>query len=143
MATAEVHDQRVAAVLVQRLVQQEDVAHRLGHLRLMETNHAVVNPEARKRDASGRPRLRRLVLVVGENEVRATSMDLEVEAQQPLCHRRALDVPPGTPSSPGGIPRRVLAGLVRLPQREVERVTLQVRAFHLLPLVHVLNSPVR
>ena len=70
-------------------------------------------------------------------------MDLEVEPQQALGHRRALDVPARPPAAPGRVPGGVLAGLLCLPQREVERVELEVGALHALALVHVVHAPVR
>ena len=52
-----------------------------------------------------------LVLVMGEDEVDAAAVDLEVGAQLLLGHRRALDVPAGAPLAPGALPRGVLAWL--------------------------------
>ena len=93
--------------------------------------------------ASGSPwaaqRLGRLVLMVREGQVRAAAVDLEVQAEQLLGHRRALDVPAGTAATPGRIPGGVLAGLLRLPQREVERIALAVGALLALALIEVLE----
>ena len=69
MAAAEVHDHGVAAVALERLVQDEDISHRLGHLLAVELDHAVVDPQLRQRRPVSCPCLRRLVLVVGKDEI--------------------------------------------------------------------------
>ena len=66
--------------------------------------------------------------MMGEDEVRSAAVDLEVDPEQLLGHRRALDVPARAPGTPRCGPARVLAGLLRLPQREVEWVALAVGA---------------
>ena len=63
-------------------------------------------------------------------------MDLEVEPEQLLRHRRALDVPAGPALPPGTRPGGVLAGLASLPEREVERRLLELGDSRLLALVH-------
>ena len=64
-----------------------------------------------------------LVLVVREDEVEPSAVDVEGLAEVLLAHRRALDVPPGTASPPRRVPRR-LARLLGLPEREVEGLPL-------------------
>ena len=78
-----------------------------------------------KRGAIGRLGLRHLVLVVWEDEVGAAAVDVERQAEGLLGHCGAFEVPAGTPLTPGRGPVR-LAGLCRLPQREVEWVLLAV-----------------
>jgi len=70
-------------------------------------------------------------------------VNLEVEAQQRLGHRRALDMPAGAAAAPRRVPGGVLAWLVRLPEGEIERVALELGAFHPLPLIHLVDSPMR
>ena len=88
-------------------------------------------------------RLRRLVLVVGEDQVVAAAVDLERRAEHRLRHRGALDVPARPAAAPRRVPRRVLHRLGRLPEREVERVLLARGALEPLALVHVLDVAVR
>ena len=128
MRADEQHHQRVAPDVVEHLVQRHDVADALGHLLLAELEHAVVHPDLRELAAARHARLGRLVLVVGEDEVVAAAVDLKSDPEPLLGHRRALDVPARPAAAPGREPDRVLAVLVRLPQREVERVLLQRRA---------------
>jgi hypothetical protein len=52
-------------------------------------------------------------------------VDVEGLAQVLLAHRRALDVPARTPAAPRCVPRG-LAGLLGLPEREVERLALEL-----------------
>ena len=116
-------------------MQEADVAHRLGHLLLVQLDHPVVHPDLRQLGAMRGPGLGRLVLVMGEDQVRPAAVDVEAHAQQLLGHRGALDVPARPAAAPGGLPGRVLPLLGRLPQREVERITLALRSLQPLPLV--------
>jgi hypothetical protein len=62
-------------------------------------------------------------------------MDLEGRAKELLRHRRAFDVPTGTPAPPGRVPGGVLALFRGLPEGEVARVLLErarVVVLHLL-----------
>src|SRR2546428_3806714 len=61
-----------------------------------------------------------------EAEVEPAAVQLERGAQVLLRHRRALDVPAGPAPTPRRLPPRVLLRLVRLPEREVPLVLLQV-----------------
>ncbi len=115
---------------------------RLRHLLLVGADHPVVHPGARERPSARRLGLRDLVLVVREDEVRAAGVDREVEAEQLLGHRRALDVPSGPALAPRRRPGRVLALLARLPEREVEPVALALAAARLLALVHLVGIAV-
>src|SRR5919197_101573 len=129
----EEEQQRLAPPAVERLANRDDVARGLRHLRAGEAEHPVVRPDAREL-VPERARLRQLVLVVREDEVEAAAVDLEGGPEELLGHNRALDVPARPATAPGRLPRRVLAGLVRLPEREVPRILLQ--RVRLLVLVH-------
>ena len=61
-------------------------------------------------------------------------------AEQLLRHRRALDVPARAAAPPRRVPRGVLALLMRLPEREVERVLLAVGPLDALALVHLVDG---
>src|SRR5581483_4104916 len=111
--------------------QADDVAERLRHLLARQPQHPVVHPDPGELTA-GAPRLRDLVLVVRENEVEPAAVDLEDRAEELLRHRRALDVPARPAGPPRRLPERVLALLVRLPEREVARILLQLALLLLL-----------
>ena len=85
-------------------------------------------------------RLRDLVLVVREDEVEPAAVDLERRPEQLLGHHGALDVPAGAPAAPRRVPPRVLAGLVRLPEREVARILLARVRLLILDLVGPLTG---
>ena len=70
-------------------------------------------------------------------------MDVEARSEQTLRHRRALDVPARAARSPGRPPLAVLARLVRLPEREVERVLLERGTLDALALVHLVGFAAR
>ena len=105
VAAGEVQDERLAADLVEHLAEPADVADGLGHLRVGELQHPVVHPHAGERLAAPGQRLRRLVLVVREDEVDPAAVDVEVHAQVLLGHRGALDVPAGAARRPTASPR--------------------------------------
>src|SRR5437667_5968770 len=75
---------------------------------------------------------------MGEDQVEPAAVDLEARPELVLSHDRALDVPARSPAPPRRIPRRVLARLVRLPEREVARVLLERVRLLLLDLVGTL-----
>ena len=104
-----------------------------------DPDHPVVHPDPREGHAARGLGLGDLVLVVGEDEVRAAAVDLEVRAEKLLGHRRALDVPAGAPLAPRRWPAGVLVGLAGLPEGEVERALLERGAAGLLALVHLLG----
>ena len=79
-----------------------------------------------ERLAGVRLRLDQLVLVVGEDQVEAAAVDVEVAAQVLHAHGRAFDVPAGPPRPPGALPRR-LAGLRAFPEREIAGMPLERR----------------
>jgi hypothetical protein len=82
----------------------------------------VVHPEARERyDARKCFGLGNFVLVVGEDEVEAAAVQVDLLAEVPQRHRRALNVPARPAGAPGAIPGG-LARLRALPEREVHRV---------------------
>src|SRR5262249_39003013 len=89
------------------------------------THQAVVHPVPRERLAGVRLRLGQLVLVVRERQVQPAAVDVERRADQLHRHGRALDGPAGPALAPRAVPGR-LAGLGRLPQREVAGVALLV-----------------
>src|SRR5206468_12478962 len=84
-----------------------------------------------------------LVLVVGKGQVYTAAVDLEADAEQRLSHRRALDVPAGASKPPRGGPGDVLAGLLGLPEGEIECVGLALGALELFALVHLLDVATR
>ena len=61
--------------------------------------------------------------MVGEGQVAAATLDVELHPQSVAGDRRALDVPPGSARPPGGGPRR-LAGTIDAPQQRIQRVFL-------------------
>ena len=98
-----------------------------------------MHPDPRQPPPAGCERLRGLVLVVREDQINAAAVDVDVDAQQRLGHRRALDVPAGAALAPRRAPGRVLVRLGRLPQREIQRILLEIRALDALALVHLVD----
>ena len=95
-----------------------------------------VHPETREGLPGGALALRDLVLVMGEDQIHATGVDVDRRAvQQPQRHRGALDVPARPARSHAEIPCR-LAGFGRLPQHEVASVLFLV-AVRVNPCAHL------
>src|SRR5204862_1707211 len=95
------------------------VTQRLGHLLAGQRHPAVVQPITGETVASSFG-LGPLVLVVREDQVQPTAVDVELRAEVGGGHRRALQVPAGAPSAPWRRPGR-LAGSGALPHGEVPR----------------------
>ncbi len=107
MTTASRPDTRV-----EHLVQRCDVADRLGHLLAGELDHPVVHPEPRQLPPARRAGLGGLVLVVGKHEVRATSVDVEADAERSSAIAEHSMCQPGRPVPPRRLPPGVLPRLV-------------------------------
>jgi hypothetical protein len=88
-----------------------------------ETDHPHVEPVTTEGLARHRLRLGRLALVVGEDEVAPSSVEIDGVTQLAHGQGRAFDVPAGPARTPAGLPGRFVGGR-RLPQHEVERVAL-------------------
>src|SRR3954454_15667081 len=73
-----------------------------------------------------------------EHEIEAAAVDLELGPELLLCHHRALDVPARPAEAPRRLPRRVLAGLRRLPESEVPGILLE-RVRSLLLVRHLVG----
>src|SRR3954454_3843161 len=96
------------------LTDPRDVACRLRHLRTRRLEMGAVEPGPDEGLAGRRLALGDLVLVVGEDQVDATGVQVERRPEVRHAHRRAFDVPAGT----AGAERRLpgwLAGLRTLP----------------------------
>ena len=119
----------LGVVLLQHLADGEEVAQRLRHLLVVDAHEAVVHPVIDEGVAVRALGLGDLVLVVGELQVHAAAVDVEVVAEQVRAHRRALDVPARAALAPRRRPLDLarLLDLGVLPQHEVERVVLVLR----------------
>ena len=145
VAGGEVQDQRLAADLVEHLGQPADVADRLGHLLALGRPRACRCASTSAPAACPRPATVWAISFswCGKTRSMPPPWMSNSEPQQLLGHRRALDVPARPAAPPRRVPRRVLALLVRLPEREVERVLFQVGAFDALALVHLVDVAAR
>ena len=125
--------QHLRRPFLQQVPDDEEVAQGFGHLLLVHGHETVVQPVTGKGSV---PlvglRLGDLVLVMGEDQVAATAMDVEPESQVLDRHHRALQVPARPARSPGAVPVR-LARLGSLPEHKVQRV--------LFALVHLYPRP--
>ena len=120
--------------LGQEVADTLDVADRAGHLRAGHPQVRAVEPGLDERLAGRRLALGELVLVVREDQVDRTGVDVERRPEVLHAHRRALDMP----ARPARADRRLearLAGLGTLPDGEVADVVLGVLV-GLDPLAH-------
>src|SRR6478609_2986475 len=109
----------------QHLPHPGDVPGRLGHLRAGRLEVRTMEPRLDEGLAGGGLALGDLVLVVGEDQVDATGMDVERRAEVGHAHRRAFDVPARPARPDRGLPGW-LAWFGCLPEREVADVVLAV-----------------
>ena len=99
---------------------RKHVAERFRHLLAAHGHPAVVQPVPAETIARGLA-LRAFVLVVRENQIQTTTMDIELRTEEGLGHSGAFEVPARTSAAPRRRPRG-LSLLGRLPQREVTRI---------------------
>jgi len=88
-----------------------------------------MHPGVGKGSVPGAHGLGGLVLVVREDEVGTTAVDVDRRAEVAVDHRAALGVPARPAGSPRGVPAG-LAGLSGLPEREVKGIVLLVVDLH-------------
>ena len=115
----------------EELVQRDEVAKALAHLLPVDGNHVVVHPVFYHGFALRCHGLCYLALVVGEDEVHAAAVDVEVAAEVLASHRRALAVPSRETVTPGRGPAHDVLRLRLLPQGEVYLVFLLAHAVEL------------
>ena len=106
----------------------EEVLQGLGHLDGLSVGalglqHTVVHPVVGELASAGCLGLRDLVLVVGEDQVVPSAVDVDGVAEIMPDHGRALDVPAGPSLAPGRVPED-LSGLDSFPYGEVEGILL-------------------
>src|SRR3954452_5122739 len=96
----------------------------MRHLLAARTDEADVHPVLHKRlPPRKRFALGDLVLVMGEDEVLAAAVDVDLVAESVADHGGALDVPAGPALPPWAFPERLLR-LRALPECEVAGVAL-------------------
>src|SRR5215470_11143796 len=87
--------------LGQDVAHGDEVALGLGHLDAANRQHPVVQPIPCERVAiMGADALSDLVLVVREDQIETTAMDVESFAELAIAHRGAFDVPARPPTPP-------------------------------------------
>ncbi len=113
----------VGVPLLQQVAHEDQIAERLGHLGAVQTDQPDVEPVAHEGTAGDRLGLRRLALVMGEDQIAAATVYVEGLPQLAKGQRRTFDVPSGTARSPTRLPRGLI-GQRGLPQDEVEGMAL-------------------
>ena len=108
----------------EELLQGDGVAERLAHLLPVVSDHVVVHPPAHHLFAFGGYGLRDLALVVGEDEVHAAAVDVEMVAEVLAAHRGAFAVPAWEALAPLRWPTHDVLRCGAFPEGEVDGVTL-------------------
>ena len=114
---------RHGVVLLAQVGHEHEVAEGLRHLLAVHADHRLVHPVPDERRAGGRLRLGPLALVMREDQVGAATVEVDRRVELAHGERRALDVPSRAARAPERLPRRLVLER-RLPQHEVERITL-------------------
>src|SRR5207237_4306702 len=119
------HPERERVVTARdEVVEPEETAGGLRHLRTVELEEMVVQPVPHEALPGRGLRLGDLALVMREEVILATGVEVEGLAEVFHRHGRALDVPAGIPAAPRRIPLLEITRLRGTPEREVERVPL-------------------
>ena len=93
--------QGLGIVFLQYLADGEEVAQRLAHFFAVDIHKTVVQPVANKLTTISRFGLGDFVLVMREDQVFSSAMDVKGLAEKLHAHRGALDMPAGPPFAPG------------------------------------------
>ncbi len=118
------NDDRIESAL-QQLPEREEIALGLGHLFSVDGQVFRMEPVAGKGLAGGGFGLGDLVLVVGEDIVDPTRVDIQGFAQETHGHRRAFEVPAGASAADLGLPGGLVL-LGPLPKHKVPGIVLLV-----------------
>ena len=117
---AQVQPQCIRVVLLQQLPHPHQVAQRLAHLLILVLHHGNMHPEANKGFFTGdRLNLGNLALMMRETQIAAAQVNIYRFAQKLGRHGRTLNVPTGSPGSPGTVPGGFTRRL-RLPEHKIE-----------------------
>ena len=82
-----------------------------------------------------------LTLMVGEDEIHATSVDVELLPEVLTTHRRAFGMPAREAFAPGARPAHDVLGLCLLPEGEVQRTSLLTLSVELTGIgEHILDT---
>ena len=109
---------------VEELIEGDEVAIRLAHLLSVDGDHVVVHPIVYSRVALGGAGLRNLALVVREEQVETSTVDVKLLTQVLLAHGRALKVPTWESFAPGRWPMHDVFGSCLLPKGEIASLAL-------------------
>ena len=111
----------------EELIQCDEVPEGLPHLLPIDGDHVVVHPVAHHRFSALRGLgLSDLALVVGEDQVHATTMDVKLFAEILSSHSSALCMPAWEAFAPRAGPAHDVLGLCLLPEGKVQWTTLLI-----------------
>ena len=111
----------------EELIQCDEVPEGLPHLLPIDGDHVVVHPVAHHGFTSLRGLgLSDLTLMMGEDQVHATTMDVKLFAEILSSHGSALCMPAREAFAPRAGPAHDVLGLCLLPESEVQRAALLI-----------------
>ena len=114
-------------VLFQDIPNGGEIACGLAHLFVVDIEEGGVHPVMCEGLSVGRLGLGDLVLVMGEDQILPSRMNVDLIAQILFAHHRAFDVPARPSVAPGGFPGG-LAFLFGLPEHEIQGILLLIFA---------------
>ena len=121
--------QHLQVILLTDLPHCTEVAQGFAHLPVINVQEGVVQPVVGKFFAVSRLALGDLIFMMGEDQVFAAGVDVDLFAQIFPGHYGTLNMPAGTAVTPGRLPGR-LSLFLWLPQHEIQGIFLLVLAGH-------------
>src|SRR6202167_3338278 len=131
----QISNRRRLMSLQHQVARRVKVSQALRHLLALDQQKTHVKPEAGERFSGEGFRLRDLVLVMREDKILASGVQIKTFAQLLHRHNRALQVPAGPSRPDRGIPES-LTRLGCLPERKIARAVFVV-------LVHIHTSAIQ
>ena len=124
------------------LIQRDEVAQRLTHLLAVDGDHVVVHPVVNHVIALRSDSLCDLTLMVREDQVHATTVNVKVIAQVFLTHSRTFAMPAGEAITPRRGPAHDVFRLGTFPKREIDRIVLLILTVECTGRIqHVVDVP--
>ena len=96
----------------------EEIAQGFGHFAVVNIQEGIVHPISGKFLAIAGLALGDLIFMMGEHQILAAGMDVNLLTQVFFGHNGALNMPARTSLSPGGLPGR-LSFFFGLPEHEI------------------------
>ena len=115
---------QILVAACEEFVQRDEVSQALAHLLAVDRDHVVVHPVAHHITTLTGDSLGNLAFVVGEDEVHAAAVDVELRPKVLFAHGRTFAMPAWEAVAPRAGPAHDVFGLRLFPEGKVNEIVL-------------------